>query len=39
MCRGGLRASRRISHTATNLNRRLFGCPRFKSQVVCSLIL
>ncbi|CAN0919438.1 hypothetical protein LINGRAHAP2_LOCUS31463 [Linum grandiflorum] len=33
LCHCGVRASRRISHTAQNPNRKFFGCSNYKSQV------
>ncbi|CAN0919439.1 hypothetical protein LINGRAHAP2_LOCUS31463 [Linum grandiflorum] len=32
LCHCGVRASRRISHTAQNPNRKFFGCSNYKSQ-------
>ncbi|CAI0473886.1 unnamed protein product [Linum tenue] len=33
LCNCGLRASRRISHTVANPNRKFFGCPLFGSKL------
>ncbi|CAN0898108.1 hypothetical protein LINGRAHAP2_LOCUS19530 [Linum grandiflorum] len=32
LCHCGVRASRRISHTAQNLNHKFFGCANYESQ-------
>ncbi|CAN0906779.1 hypothetical protein LINGRAHAP2_LOCUS24438 [Linum grandiflorum] len=37
-CHFDIRASRRISHTAQNPNRKFFGCSNYKSKV-CSLLI
>ncbi|CAN0899822.1 hypothetical protein LINGRAHAP2_LOCUS20493 [Linum grandiflorum] len=38
-CHCGVRASRRISHTAQNPNRKFFGCSNYKSKVYSLLIV
>ncbi|CAN1167740.1 hypothetical protein LINPERPRIM_LOCUS18822 [Linum perenne] len=35
VCECGLRASRRVSRTSSNPNRRFFGCPLYKTKVPC----
>ncbi|CAN0907659.1 hypothetical protein LINGRAHAP2_LOCUS24922 [Linum grandiflorum] len=37
-CHCGVRASRRISHTAQNPNRKFFGCSNYRS-MVCSFFI
>ncbi|CAN0880920.1 hypothetical protein LINGRAHAP2_LOCUS15825 [Linum grandiflorum] len=37
-CHCGVQASRRISHTAQNPNRKFFRCSNYKSKV-CSLLI
>ncbi|CAN1195910.1 hypothetical protein LINPERPRIM_LOCUS32261 [Linum perenne] len=35
VCECGLRASRRVSRTTSNPNRRFFGCPLYRTKVPC----
>ncbi|CAN1176836.1 hypothetical protein LINPERHAP2_LOCUS34091 [Linum perenne] len=38
VCHCGLKASRRISHTAANPGRKFFGCRNYKSKVTQILV-